>query len=138
MPPNLRSTPLKGSQYIVWCIVMVGAFLLPTVPASAQSEGCDFLVSPQDLNTLEGESDRIVIGQFEDRPYVVLLTHHLQEHFPTIRACIPDAFVTSSRLGSYIQIASFDNYRDARDLANHIDESLDVNVRVIHHSRLGR
>ncbi|MEM7793346.1 MAG: hypothetical protein AAF579_02710 [Cyanobacteria bacterium P01_C01_bin.118] len=117
---------------------MVGTFLLPTVSVSAQSEGCDFLTSPQDLNTLEGESDRIVIGQFEDRPYVVLLTHNLQAHFPAIRACIPDAFLTSSRLGSYIQIASFDNYRDARDLAEHLDQSLDVNVRVIHHNRLGR
>lgn len=139
MPPNFSNTSLKGAQYLVWCLVMVGTFLLPAVSVSAQSEGCDFLVSPQELNTLEAEEgDRIVIGKFEDRPYIVLLTHNLQDHFPTIRACIPDAFLTSSRLGSYIQIASFNNYRDARDLANHIDESLNVNVRVIHYNRLGR
>lgn len=142
MPPTFFNISSKCLRSFVGFFVMAGAVLLPAVPISAQSsERCDFLTSPQDLNTseiIDGEENRIIIGQFEDRPYVVLLTRHLQEHFPSIRACIPDAFFTSSRLGSYIQIASFDNYRDARDLANHIDEVLDINVRVIHHNRLSR
>ncbi|MFG6105491.1 hypothetical protein U2F10_24800 [Leptothoe sp. EHU-05/26/07-4] len=104
---------------------------------SAQSEDCDFLVSPQEFNTFEND-DRIVIGHVTSRPYIVLLTHDLEESLPTIRACIPDAFLTSSRLGSYVHVASFDNYRDAKELVNSIDESLSLDVRVIHRARLGR
>ena len=95
------------------------------------------MVSPQAYNTAEGD-DRIVIGRVNDRPYIVLLTSDLQDNLSPIRACIPDAFLTSSSLGSYIHIASFDNYRDARELADHMSESLDLDVRIIHQSRLGR
>ncbi len=79
-----------------------------------------------------------MIGQVSGRPYIVLLTHDLQESLPIIRACIPDAFLTSSRLGSYIHIASFDNYRDAKELTEQIDESLNIDVRIIHRARLGQ
>ncbi|MEA5466049.1 hypothetical protein [Leptothoe sp. PORK10 BA2] len=139
MPPNFDAKQnLKAWRQLICGWVTVGMFcLLPIVPVLAQSEDCSFFASPQDLNTFEGEDSRVVIGQVESRPYVVLLTHDFQDNLPAIRACIPDAFLTSSRLGSYIQIASFSNYRDARNLANQINNSLDVNVRVIHYSRLG-
>ena len=103
----------------------------------AQSENCSFLLSPQGFNTTEID-DRVVIGRVDNRPYIVLVTSDLQDNLPVIRACIPDAFLTSSSLGSYVHIASFDNYRDARDLADHMSESLDTNVRIIHQNRLGR
>ncbi len=101
----------------------------------AQSERCSFLVSPQNLNTSEG-ADTTAIGQLRNRPYVVLITDDLEEQLPIVRACIPDAFLTSSRLGSYIRVASLDNYWEARDLADHIGESLGTYVRVIHENRL--
>ncbi|MEM1240923.1 MAG: hypothetical protein AAGI45_13865 [Cyanobacteria bacterium P01_H01_bin.26] len=103
----------------------------------AQTDSCSFLEAPQSFNTFE-QGDRIVIGQAGDRPYVVLLTGRLQDNLSAVRSCIPDAFLTSSRLGSYIHIAAFDNSRDARDFASQLREALDLEVRVIHHSRLGR
>ena len=103
----------------------------------AQPEDCGFLTSPQELNTFENE-DRLVIGRVSGRPYVVLLTHDLEQNLPTLRACVPDAFLTSSRLGRYVHIASFGNYSDARELADFIDESLGLDVRVIHRARLGQ
>lgn len=123
----------------IFCLAAASTLLvLPSVKAlaqSPQSEDCGFLVSPQEFNTFEND-DRIVIGQVNDRPYIVLLTYELQESLPVIRACIPDAFLTSSRLGNYIHVASFDNYRDAKELVEQIDESLDIDVRIIHRARL--
>ena len=65
--------------------------LLPTITTSAQSDECSFLESPQEFNTVENDGRR-VIGRDTGRPYIVLLTHDLQENLPAIRACIPDAF----------------------------------------------
>ena len=130
--PNLNSL-----QKSICCLTTASAFLLlPTITASAQSDECSFLESPQEFNTVENE-DRRVIGRDASRPYIVLLTHDLQENLPAIRACIPDAFVTSSRLGSYLHIASFSAYGDARELVNFINESLELDVRIIHRARLG-
>lgn len=95
------------------------------------------MVAPQEFNTTESDG-KIVIGQVRGRSYIVVLTYNLQENLPALRACVPDAFLTSSRLGSYMHIASFNNYRDARELAKQIESSLDIDVRVIHRSRLGR
>lgn len=123
-------------QRLFWCLATASLCLaVPKVSVLAQVVRCSFLASPQNLNTLEG-SDAISIGQLRNRPYVVLITTNLEEQLPIVRACIPDAFLTSSRLGSYMRVASLDNYWDARNLADHIGESLDIHVRVIHENRL--
>lgn len=138
MRPNLNNISLNNLRQCLCYLTTAGMMLLlPTVPVSAQSEDCGFLVEPQTYNTAEGDG-RIVIGRVPNRPYIVLLTHNLQENLPTIRTCIPDAFLTSSRLGSYVHIASLDNYREARELVNDINQTLDLDVRIIHYRRLGR
>ncbi|MEL6228844.1 MAG: hypothetical protein AAFR24_02930 [Cyanobacteria bacterium J06627_3] len=138
MRPNLKNLGLNNlRQCLCYLTTASMMLLLSPVPVSAQSEGCGFLVEPQTYNTVEGDG-RIVIGRVPDRPYIVLLTHNLQENLPTIRTCIPDAFLTSSRLGSYIHIASLDNYREAKELVNDINQTLDLDVRIIHYRRLGR
>ncbi|MBT9317067.1 hypothetical protein [Leptothoe spongobia] len=139
MLPNLGAINLQGWRQLICCLATTSMFWLLSIDvASAQSSDCSFFISPQDFNTFEGSDDRIVIGQVKERPYVVLLTHDIQDNLPAIRACIPDAFLTSSRLGRYINIASFRNYRDANELVNRIEDYLDVDVRLIHYSRLGR
>ncbi len=138
---SIGDTDLNAFPKFIGCLATASTLLvLPSVKALAQSqpsEDCGFLVSPQEFNTFESD-DRIVIGQVSDRPYIVLLAYDLQEGLPIIRSCIPDAFLTSSRLGSYIHIASFDNYRDAKELTEQIDESLDIDVQIIHRARLGQ
>ncbi|ESA32095.1 hypothetical protein N836_28480 [Leptolyngbya sp. Heron Island J] len=139
MSLSIGDTDLNPFQKFICCLATASTLLiLPSVMASAQSQesaDCGFLVSPQEFNTFEND-DRIVIGQVSGRPYIVLLTHDLEDSLSAIRACIPDAFLTSSRLGSYIHIASFNNYRDAKELTEQIDESLNIDVRIIHRSRL--
>ena len=130
---------MSALQKLIYSLTVAVMFGLLSSPGHglAQTDSCSFLEAPQAFNTIERD-DRIVIGQADDRPYVVLLTGRLQDNLPTVRSCIPDAFLTSSRLGSYIHIAAFDNSRDARNLASQMREALDLEVRVIHHSRLGR
>ena len=139
MSLSIGDTDLNTFQKCICCLTTAITLLrLPSSTVSAQSQesaDCGFLVSPQEFNTFETE-DRIVIGQVSTRPYIVLLTDDLEDSLPVIRACIPDAFLTSSRLGSYIHIASFNSYRDAKELTEQIDESLDLNVRIIHRARL--
>ncbi len=141
MSLKIGDTDLNAFRKFICCLAAASTLLvLPSADASAQSaqsEECGFLVSPQEFNTVENDG-RIVIGQVRGRPYIVLLTYDLQESLPTIRTCVPDAFLTSSRLGSYIHIASFNNYRDAKALAVQIDNSLGLDVRVIHRARLGQ
>lgn len=138
---DLGSTDLNAFQKFICCLVTASALLASTnaiaLSQPAQSEECGFLVAPQEFNTTESDG-KIVIGQVRGRSYIVVLTYNLQENLPALRACVPDAFLTSSRLGSYMHIASFNNYRDARELAKQIESSLDIDVRVIHRSRLGR
>ncbi|MBX2864434.1 MAG: hypothetical protein KTR27_12865 [Leptolyngbyaceae cyanobacterium MAG.088] len=114
-------------------------WVLPSSHVSAQvesSEECSFLTSPQEFNTFDRD-EKIVIGRIKSRPYIVLSTRHLQESLSVLRTCVPDAFLTSSRRGSYIHIASFTSYADARALAEMIAESMDhIDVRVIHRNRL--
>ncbi|MBE9070451.1 hypothetical protein IQ260_27790 [Leptolyngbya cf. ectocarpi LEGE 11479] len=112
--------------------------LLPSSRGWAQSEDCSFFASPQTFNTFERDDGIIVIGHVRTQPYIVLSTTDPQANLPVIRTCVPDAFLTSSRLGSYIQVASFANYREAQDLAELISDSLGVDTRIIHRNRLGR
>lgn len=135
MPPNFGTENLKRLRQLICCFAISSATFWPIANASAQSTGCSFLPSPEEFNTFP-ENDKIVIGQIRRQPYVVLLTYNLQDNFPLIRNCIPDAFLTSARLGSYIHIASFSDYRDARDLSKSIAESLGLDIRVIHLNRL--
>ena len=137
MSLNTGDTRLNNLLKFMSCLVTVSTLLwLPNSSASAQSDNCDFLVVPQAYSTIE-KDDRIVIGQLSDRPYIVLQTYDLEESLPAIRTCIPDAFLTSSRLGRYIHVASFDNYSDANELTESMHEFLDIDVRIMHRTRLG-
>lgn len=129
-------TNLNSLQKLIGVLTtFILCLLWPSFSVSAQSEDCSFLVSPQDLNTFEDDGVT-VIGHVREQPYVVLVTRNLQDNLSDIRACIPDAFLTSSRAGSYVHVASFDNYRDARTLADEISEALGIHMRVIHRNRL--
>lgn len=129
---------MNGLRKVICFVTTVSmCLLLPSFRGWAQSEVCSFSASPQRFNTFERDGI-IVVGYERTRPYVVLSATDLQANLPVIRTCAPDAFITSSRLGRYIQVASFDNYREARDLAELMEDSLDVDIRVIHRSRLGR
>lgn len=132
---------MKGFYPLIYGFAALGVMLSlsskAAVAQSVPSSECVFASSPQAFSTVRVD-DRVLIGEMLDSPYIVLLTYDLQENLPVVRTCISDAFLTSSSLGRYIHIASFDNYSDARELAKDIQEALDINVRVIHQARLGR
>ncbi len=98
--------------------------------AEAGHATCEFFSEPQRYNT-ETTEDAIVIGYRSDRPYRVVLFSTDRETLDEVRACVLDAFVTRSRLGSYIQIASFDRRDDAETISR-ILRSSGYRARVVY------
>lgn len=91
---------------------------------------CDWLVTPAHINS-EQQGDVIVIGALSDRPYLVVLPHGDTDALALVRRCIPDAFLTQSRLGNYIQAGAFRHRSEAHDLARVMSRE-GFRPRVIH------
>lgn len=94
-------------------------------PYAAQPE-CTLFSEPQQFNTQqfegqnqgsdEGSVDRgdvIVIGRQPNRRYQVVVIDHSEATLTRLRTCVLDAYLTRSRAGDYIQVASFRRRRDA-------------------------
>lgn len=77
------------------------------------------------------QDEQIVLGNIPDFPYVVVVPGQREEQLSIVRQCIPDAFQTHSRLGSYIQAGAFPDYRPAERLSRHL-RRLKLNARVMY------
>ncbi len=95
-----------------WCYLAVVIWLAIALPGKAT---CEFFSAPQRFNT-QTDGDTIIIGAQPDRRYKVILSRYDDAALAEIRACIPDAFATRSRIGPYIQVGSFENRRDAETI----------------------
>ncbi|MGB3672209.1 MAG: hypothetical protein WA783_01320 [Phormidesmis sp.] len=84
--------------------------------ADASYAACEFFSEPQRYNT-QTDGEVIVIGYQLERPYRVVMFSEDRETLDSVRACVLDAFVTRSRIGSYIQVASFDRRDDAETIS---------------------
>ncbi|NJM57115.1 MAG: hypothetical protein HC857_06355 [Synechococcales cyanobacterium RU_4_20] len=62
----------------------------------------------------------ILLGRFEDEPYVVAVPGRDRRQLAALRACVPDAFILPSRRGSYIHVASFADRTSATYLSQHL------------------
>ena len=105
---------------------MAGAIALPILGvitslmiATPSQAACEFFSEPQRYNT-QTDGEVIVIGAQLNRRYrVVVAGKSLAEDeamLAGIRACVLDAFVTHSELGTYIQVGSFDRRSDAETI----------------------
>lgn len=77
---------------------------------------CSLFTEPQRFNTQTNDDGVIIIGRQPDRPYHLILTNTRDTELNAIRICVPDAFVTSSRAGSYILVGSFTRRREAESV----------------------
>lgn len=84
--------------------------------ANASYAACEVFSVPQRYNT-QTTDEVTVIGYQPDRPYRVVVFSEDREMLNNLRACVLDAFVTRSRIGSYIQVASFDGRGDAENIS---------------------
>ena len=87
--------------------------------ATPSLAACESFSEPQRYNT-QTNGDTVVIGAQLNRPYqVVVAGKNAAEDEATltaIRACVLDAFITHSELGTYIQVGSFERRSDAETI----------------------
>ncbi|MGD1898270.1 MAG: SPOR domain-containing protein [Phormidesmis sp.] len=91
--------------------VNMGAIALFLITAHSAA-ACEFFSIPQQYNTTEF-GDVVVIGYQAERPYRVVVLSDDQDTLNEVRECVTDAFATRSRIGDYIQVASFSRRSDA-------------------------
>ena len=88
--------------------------------ATAGYASCELFSVPQQFNTQTVNSSAaetvIVIGPQPDRPYRVVVSSTDRELLAEIKGCVLDALITSSRLGDYILVGSFDRRGDAETI----------------------
>ncbi|MEO1591174.1 MAG: hypothetical protein AAFU71_07780 [Cyanobacteria bacterium J06632_22] len=113
-PPAARGQPRPRrtvKRLLVWGMgVLLGA--TPPLSTAAVAQSCTVLPRPQRLNT-ERRGDVIHIGALPWRPYSVILPTPPAHVLGDIRACVPDAYQSRSRLGPFVQVGSFTTRAEA-------------------------
>lgn len=92
----------------------IGAIAWVAFSLPAQAE-CALFSEPQRFNTRTTDNT-IVVGHQPDRPYRVIVTDDSEVTLARLRCCVLDAYLTRSRLGSYVHIASFSKRQDAETI----------------------
>ncbi len=103
---------LEGGYLFKW--LGISAIAWSALSRSAQAE-CLLFSEPQRFNTRTADNV-IVIGHQSDRPYRVVVMDGSDTTLDRIRTCVLDAYSTRSRIGRYIQIASFGSRQDAETI----------------------
>lgn len=75
--------------------------------------------------------ETIVVGNFSETPYVVVIPGRGDNLLDSVRQCVTDAFQTESNLGPYIRAGAFSEYCSARQLSRYL-RSLKLNARVVY------
>jgi hypothetical protein len=85
------------------------------------------------FNTTRQEDNVIVLGRRNNYPYVVAVPSQSRSALDAVRQCIPDAFITRSRLGPYIHAGSFPTRAGAESLSWFLrSRGLDSRVVYLH------
>ncbi len=103
---------MEGKRLLRWLGISAIAWAAFSRPARAE---CVLFSEPQRFNTQTADGV-IVIGHQSGRPYRVVVMDGSAATLGRIRTCVLDAYSTRSRIGSYIQIASFSNRQDAETI----------------------
>ena len=129
------------SQRIQSCLRRWGLSLLVVVsavvihmPHAHANETCDtFSFDAGFLNTDETleDSSVTIIGHLPDHNYVVVVPGRRESLLTEVRQYIPDAFMTSSRLGAYVHAGAFENRSAAEDLSMRL-QACDIRSRVVY------
>ncbi|MEL6939877.1 MAG: hypothetical protein AAFO84_11865 [Cyanobacteria bacterium J06598_1] len=105
-----------GSKLLLGVKAGIGAGAITLLAmADSSAVACEFFSVPQQYNT-DASGEVVVIGHQSVRPYQVIVTSHNEQTLSEIRACVQDAFATRSRMGDYIQVASFEGRGDAETI----------------------
>lgn len=102
-----------------------------TLPASAQAACGDAPPLDGSIQNSVVEGDVIVLGSLSERPYVVAVPGEAETVLEALRLCVGDAFVTSARLGPFLQAGTFTSHADAKAVAQWL-RSQGFDARVIY------
>ncbi|MBW4489234.1 MAG: hypothetical protein KME12_15700 [Trichocoleus desertorum ATA4-8-CV12] len=104
-----RFLTLGVGSWIAWncCLSLAQAQSISYLP-------CQPIVTG--FNTTQ-QDDVIVLGQRNDYPYMVAVPSQSRGTLDAVRQCVPDAFITRSRLGPYVHAGSFPTRAGAESLA---------------------
>lgn len=78
-----------------------------------------------------GDQELIYLGHRPNNPYVVAVPGRDHALLETLKGCYPMAFITTFRLGAYIQVAAYESHRSAKPLADWL-RSQQMDARVIY------
>ena len=114
---------------ILSCSLLMGiVFDVLVSPGRTASLAClDELASAE----AAGDQELIYIGHRPDTPYVVAVPGRDHVLLETLKGCYPMAFITTFRLGAYIQVAAYESHRSAKPLADWL-RSQQMDARVIY------
>lgn len=73
----------------------------------------------------------IILGSIPDRPYVVAIPGDSETTLNQLRQCISDAFVTTARLGPFLQAGIFASHGEAKGVSDWL-RSQGFDARVIY------
>jgi formyltetrahydrofolate synthetase len=91
---------------------------------------CSIVEQISSGNTVR-QGETVILGRSPDRRYIVLVPTGSMDILKIVQVCIPDAFMTQSKLGAYIHAGSFANLNHAESLAAAL-RSRGLDARVIY------
>ena len=132
---------LTGWQGLRMGVGLSALFLLLSATAvhalPGEEEVCEAVQrGPSLINTTEDADDNnvIVIGHFSNHNYVVIIPGRRDDLLEQVRRYVPDAFRSSSRLGSYIHAGAFESRREAETLSKQL-RACRIRARVVYFRR---
>ncbi|MGA7935978.1 MAG: hypothetical protein WCA35_20665 [Kovacikia sp.] len=119
---------LKPSNYFQSLIALVAMGLIGNLSLAQE------VVPIKPGNPAMADSPVIMLGQPKETPFVVIIPTSDLELLEKVQQHAPLAFMTSSRLGPYIQAAAFADLPAAESLNDELrQQGLDSRVIYLHH-----
>ncbi|MBI4782715.1 MAG: hypothetical protein HY785_15545 [Oscillatoriophycideae cyanobacterium NC_groundwater_1537_Pr4_S-0.65um_50_18] len=106
-----------------------------SLPQLGEDELDEFEPEESELDESEpssvAQATVITLGKIPDAPYVVAVLNQDDVTLDTVRQCVPDAFQTRSRVGTYIRAGAFPQRSTAEALSRYL-RTLNLETRVIY------
>jgi hypothetical protein len=84
------------------------------IAANAHADDCPlYLNHARQLNTIK-QGKTIILGDISQHHYVVVVPGDRERELQSIKQCVPDAFISGNRRGTYIHVGSFGDYITAK------------------------
>ena len=118
-------------------LLLLSATAVYALPGEDDDDICEAVQrGPSLINTTEDADDDsvIVIGHFSNHNYVVIIPGRRDDLLERVRRYVPDAFLSSSRLGSYIHAGAFESRREAETLSKQL-RACRIRARVVYFRR---